>query len=226
MKTFIVIAVVATLSVMAEEYKLLQPSLPCAYQCNITASFDGKEDITRIEVNGRYQRIQFNSLDGPAVCVVRPDIIDENDKKKIAMFCGGDKSCTHQFRPGPVMDVGISVDIMLKGINNRTYEHKESAKYNGLLCDCYYDGNSSEAEAVYVYEDFIYAVVRGKKNKTTFEYSWEAPIEDFKLDEKKYPKCHSSKVYSTPSERYIFCGANSIQVTFSIFIFVLLTALL
>jgi len=209
--------------VCAEDITFKQPKFPCAFQMRITEYEEKKEVFAHdIEFNGRYFKLTRN---GDFAALLRPDIGGED---KLAAFTPKGKDCDY----GEVgMDVlKYVIDSYSEGffltVNAKKWEHKKTETWRGKECTHYYD-DDKDHESIYVYDDHIYGIVHQEED-IVFEYTWEAPMDDFTMSKKDFPLCveREKRVAEVPSEDYVFCAAASVKIAFVAVLAALISALL
>jgi len=110
-------------------------------------------------------------------------------------------------------------------VNDKDWDHKETKTYRKKKCDHYYDDDDEEG-SIYVYDGRIFAVV-AHETEFVIEYEDKAPMEDFVMSKKNYPKCveKDKRVAEVPSDDYVFCAASSVKVAIVAIVAALFSAL-
>ena len=106
------------------------------------------------------------------------------------------------------------------------FPQKTTGKYGNKKCDIYYDTKIDDF-AVYVYEDYIYAIHSGEKDDVydlILDYTWKAPMKDFVFDHKECVE-QEKKLAETPSDDFVLCAASNLRVAFFTLLVALVTIL-
>ena len=224
MMKFVAFLALVLVAVSAKNH-FKQPKMSCAYKLNVKVYEDGKwsgEDM--VEFNGRYFKI-VSKREETFLGLLRPDIGGEDN---LTVFSHERSECEVE---EVTMDDFKYVSEMYSNlfwlyVNDQDWDHKKDEKFKDKKCVHYYNDKNDEG-SIYVYDDYIYAVVYDDKNYYTLEYEWKAPMEDFVLSKKDYPKCYDKekKVADEPSEDYIMCAASSVKIAFVAMVAALLAAL-
>ena len=223
MRFISVIALVVVVCAADNHFK--QPKFPCAYQMELTW-YRGESKVRQdnVEFNGRYCKVHMKVDVYEVVALLRPDI------------GGGENMTGFQFMDGEceMEHVGMEefayvVDTygsgMFRAVDDKKWDHKEKKTWRGQKCDHYYN-DKKDSVSIYVYDDHIYGLVE-EDYEVTVKYKWEAPMKDFVLSKKDYPKCYEKdkKVAEEPSEDYVFCTASTMKVAFLAVFVALVSAL-
>ena len=176
-----------------------------------------------VEFNGRYFKLTRNDYDMVERVLLRPDI---GGGDNITGFEYTSDMCRVDYLD--MEDFNYVLDTwgsrFFRYVNDKKWDHKESKKYKDKKCDHYYDDGNDES--IYVYDDYVYVITEGEYD-IMFEYKWEAPMEDFVLKEKDYPKCvkENRKVAEIPSEDYVMCSASNVKIAILAIFVALVSAL-
>ena len=223
MMKFVAILALFAVAVSAESFTYKLPKFPCAYQMTVeTFEKDKSLGKTIVELNGRYMLVHN---DGKLSGVARPDILKEGN---VSLFTVDSDDCEIEYMSVDEY-VGL-LDQYLKalfsGVDGKKWDHKKSEEFRGKKCDHYYDDNKNSGN-LYVIDDYPYAISGEVDYVAVMEYKWEAPMKDFVLSKKDYPKCYDKekKVADEPSEDYIMCEASSIKIAFVAIFVALISAL-
>ena len=207
---FVVFLALVVVAVSAKDYTYNMPKFPCSYQMTITSYDDGKKDDSeQVEFSGRYYKF---SRDDKIVGVIRPDLGKDGS---LLFFDSVSSGCSVEEMEMEVLQYLIDrhTNRLFAYVANKTWDHKDSETYRDKKCDHYY--NDEDSRSIYVHDDHIYAI-REEDRELVFEYKWKAPMEDFVLSKKDYPKCYEKekRVADVPSEDYIFCAASTVKIAF------------
>jgi len=222
MMKFVAVLALVLVAVSAKNH-FKQPKMPCDY----TLTYTGYEDDKKlgqyiIKFNGRYFKLDMNADDEKGVMLLRPDI-----GKSGTGFSAYDGDC--EVEELTEEEVKYIIEIygseIFSYVNDKDWDNKDSKKWRGKKCDHYYDDEKYGVE-LYVYDDHIYGMASDEM-EVTFEYEWKAPMSDFVLSKKDYPKCYDKekKVADTPSDDYVMCAASSVKIAFVAMLVALLAAL-
>jgi len=224
MMKFVAVLALVLVAVSAKE-KFKQPKMPCDFTLTYTGYEDGKKLAQYIiEINGRYLKIDVKVDGEKAVSLLRPDIVKDG---KVTAFGAADGDCEVEEITEEEMKYVLAMYTteLFEYAGDKEWDHKESKKWRDKKCDHYYDDEKDSME-IYVYDGYLYGMVYDE-DEAVFEYEWKAPMKDFVLSKKDYPKCYDKekKVADTPSDDYVMCAASSVKIAFVAMLVALLAAL-
>jgi len=222
---FVAVLALLLVAVSAKEH-FKQPKYPCAYNIKISVSEKGeKVEEFKIYVNGRYLKMKMTSeeRDYSSALLLRPDIGGEGNCTLMNSFKDYCYPIVVETKEASYIINTYSV-LFLMYVDDKDWDHKETKTWRGKKCDHYYDDDDDES--IYVYDGRIYGYAE-RSDEITFEYEWEAPMEEFVMKEKDYPYCVEAvkEVSEVPSEDYIFCAASSVKVAFVAIVVALVSSL-
>jgi len=226
MMKFVVVLALVLVAVSAGN-KFKQPKMPCDYKIDAKIYEDKKKTADYVvEFNGRYFKLAAKDDREKYVMLLRPDI--GSDGNMTAFFSEDDECEVEEVTMDEFKYIAnIYSNLFWLYYDDKDWDHKEDKKYRDKKCVHYYDDDKDEP-SIYVYDDYIYGVVSGEEDfEYVLEYTWKAPMDDFVMSKKDYPKCYDKekKVADTPSEDYVMCAASSVKIAFVAMLVALVAAL-
>jgi len=213
MKFVAVLALIAVAVSAKEHFK--QPQLPCAWTQDITM-YEGEKKVGsyHIEMNGRYMKLEGKDGDEEKyMLLVRADIGNDDNVTIFEMDEEDDECYVEQIDLKELAYYeNIYSNLLTLYVYDKDWDHKETKTYRKKKCDYYYDDDDEEG-SIYVYDGRIFAVL-AHEMESVIEYEDKAPMEDFVISKKNYPKCveKDKKVAEVPSDDFVFCAASSVKV--------------